>query len=413
MQYGLIGEHLTHSYSCDIHGAAAPYTYELKEIPPDELDAFLTERAFSAINVTIPYKQTVMPYLDGISDRARAIGAVNTVVNRGGKLYGDNTDFDGLSALAKKAGISFTGKKILILGTGGTSKTALAVATAAGAASVLRVSRTSGDGVITYAEAVTQHTDAQIIINTTPVGMYPHVEDAPPIDVGLFPRLEGVLDAVYNPLRTRLVQDALSRGIPAMGGLYMLAAQGVYASAIFQDVDVDLALIETVYQTVLRKKQNVVLIGMPSSGKTTVGKALAAITGKTFVDTDDLIVSEIGCSIADYFAAHGEAAFRKIECEIVSRVAQESGQIIATGGGAILNPDNVAALRRNGITVFLNRSPERLITTKSRPLSSDREALTAMYHKRLPLYRAAADLEIVADATHHVVAAAIQKELSL
>ena len=413
MQYGLIGEHLTHSYSCDIHGAAADYAYELKEIRPEDLAAFLTERPFSAINVTIPYKEAVIPYLDGISDRAREIGAVNTVVNRDGRLYGDNTDFLGLAALAQKAGISFCGKKVLILGTGGTSKTAMAVAKADGASSVLRVSRKGGNGAITYEEATTHHTDTQIIINTTPVGMYPHTEDAPPIDVHAFPGLEGVLDAVYNPLRTKLIQEATANGIPAMGGLYMLAAQGVYASAIFRGIEADPALIEQVYQTVLAAKQNIVLIGMPSSGKTTVGKRLSHITGKPLVDTDELIVERIGCSIATYFAAHGEAAFRQIECEVIADISKKSGLIIATGGGAILNPDNVQALRQNGVTVFLDRPLEQLITTESRPLSSDREALAALYEKRLPLYRAAADRRVPAGGTVGAVAHAILKELSL
>ena len=413
MQYGLIGEHLTHSYSCDIHRATADYTYELKEIRPEDLDAFLTERPFRAINVTIPYKQAVIPYLDEISDTAQAIGAVNTVINQNGKLYGHNTDFAGMQALAEKIGIAMAGKKVLILGTGGTSKTAHAVAEAAGAAAILRVSRKGGEGVVTYEEAIRLHTDAHVIINTTPVGMYPHTEDEPPVDISLFPHLEGILDAVYNPLRTRLVQDGIARGIPAEGGLYMLAAQAVYASALFQDIEVNTALIDKAYRTVLAAKQNVVLIGMPSSGKTTVGKRLAQITGKTFVDTDDLIVSRIGCPIADYFATHGEAAFRKIECEVILEVAKKSGQIIATGGGSILNEGNVNALRQNGVNVFLNRSLDRLITTKSRPLSSDREALAALYEKRLPLYKKAADLEIMADDASSAVADAILKEFSL
>ena len=399
MKYGLIGEHLGHSYSCEIHGAIADYEYELKELRPDELDGFMRQRSFNAINVTIPYKQSVIPYLDEISDRARSIGAVNTVVNTGGRLYGDNTDFAGMAALAKRIGIDFKGKKVLILGTGGTSRTAHAVAESHGAATVLHVSRRGGDGLISYEDAAKKHSDAQIIINTTPVGMYPDTEKKP-IDISAFPVLEGVL-------------DAQERGIPASGGLYMLSAQAVYASAVFLGKEVEPALIEKAYSIVKADKQNIVLIGMPSCGKTTVGKIIADRTGKTFLDTDDAIVAEIGMPIAEFFAQKGESAFRELESRVIAEASKKGGLVIATGGGAVLRPENVRAMRQNGAVVFIDRALEKLITTDDRPLSSSRTALEKLYETRYDIYKNAADLHADGNGTPDEVAEAILKELKL
>lgn len=411
MKYGLIGEHLGHSYSCEIHGAIADYEYELKELSPDELDGFMRAKDFKAINVTIPYKQAVIPYLDEISDRAKRIGAVNTVVNNGGSLYGDNTDFAGMSALAKRMKIDFRGRKVLILGTGGTSKTAHAVADSLGAKEIFNVSRHGGaDGLISYADAVQKHNDAQIIINTTPVGMYPNSERTP-IDISAFSALEGVLDAIYHPLRTNLVMDALERGIPASGGLYMLSAQAVYASAVFLGKELEPELIEKAYNIVKADKQNIVLVGMPSSGKTTIGRIIAERTGKSFLDTDDIIVNEIGMPIAQYFSEHGEAAFRDLESRVLNDASQKGGCVIATGGGAVLRAENVRAMRRNGTVVFLDRAPEKLIATDDRPLSSSRAALERLYAERYNIYKAAADLHIDGNGTPEEVAQAMLKEL--
>ena len=398
MQYGLIGEHLSHSYSCEIHAAIADYRYELLELRPEEVGPFLQKRDFRAINVTIPYKQDVIPYLDGISEEARRIGAVNTIVNRDGRLYGTNTDFAGMRELVRYAGIDVSGRKVLILGTGGTAKTARAVMESLGAAAILPVSRKSGGGAVSYEEAVRLHGDAQIIVNTTPVGMYPKTGDRP-IDPALFPKLEGVLDAIYHPLRTNLVLDAQELGVPACGGLYMLAAQAVFASAVFLEKEPDPELIRTAYGTVRFGKQNLVLIGMPSAGKTTVGQRLAELTGREFADTDRIIVDRIGMPIADYFAEHGEASFRAIEREVIGELSDRSGIVLATGGGAVLDPRNVRALRRNGCVVFLDRSPEKLAATPDRPLSSSPEALEKLYRQRYELYRKAADLHIYADGT--------------
>lgn len=409
MKYGLIGEHLTHSYSCEIHAQIADYEYELHELKPSELGEFLTKREFNAINVTIPYKQDVIPYLDEISETAKRIGAVNTIVNRGGKLYGDNTDFAGMLALAKHIGVDMKGKKVLILGTGGASKTGHALAEYMGAESVYYVSRSGKNGSITYEQAVTEHSDAQVIINATPVGMFPK-QDGRPIDISAFPKLEGVLDAIYNPLRTNLVLDAQEKGIPAEGGLYMLSAQAVHAAAVFQDIPLDESLVDKAFKSVKNDKQNIVLIGMPSSGKTTVGKILSEKCGKELADTDEYIVKKIGMPISDFFARFGEAEFRKIEKETVAELAATGGKVIATGGGAVLDPENVRSLKQNGVLVFLDRKVENLIATDDRPLASRRSALEKLYAERYDIYRAAAEVHIDANTTPEAEADAVLKE---
>ena len=321
MKCGLIGRKLGHSYSPRIHKVLADYDYHLWELEPEQLEAFLHGRDFVGINVTIPYKQSVIPFLDEISDRAKAIGAVNTIVNRQGRLYGCNTDFFGMTALIGRLQLELSGKKVLILGTGGTSRTARAAALHLGAAEVYRLSRNGREGAITYEQAAALHKDAACVINTTPCGMYPAVEGCP-LDLDSFPHLEGVVDAVYNPLRTNLVLAAQKRGIAAEGGLYMLAAQAAYASALFRGCEATAAEIDLAYQAVRYQMENIVLIGMPSSGKTTVGRLLAEKTGKVFVDTDELAEQAIGTSIADYFAARGESAFRDREQEAVAAVAR-------------------------------------------------------------------------------------------
>ena len=409
MNCGLIGHPLKHSYSCQIHRALASYDYHLWELEPAELEMFLRKRDFAGINVTIPYKQQIIPYLDGLSDTARAIGAVNTVVNRDGRLLGYNTDFAGMTALIRRLHIDLSGQKVLILGTGGTSKTACAVAEHLGASEILRVSRGGREGAVTYEQAIRLHRDAACIINTTPCGMYPAVEDCP-LELDAFSQLRGVVDAVYNPLRTNLVLAARRRGIPAEGGLYMLAAQAAYAAALFQNTQATEAQIDLAYRTVLHQMENIVLIGMPSSGKSTVGRLLAQRTGKTFVDTDTLTEQALGMPIAAYFAAHGEAAFRDREQLSVASAAARGGRVVATGGGAILRPENVTALRRTGRLFFLDRSPENLTATADRPLSADPEALRRRYAERYDLYCAAADVRVDGNGSVEAVAALIEKE---
>ena len=326
MRCGLIGRRLGHSYSCQIHHALADYSYELWELEPEELAGFLEKRDFAGINVTIPYKEQVIPYLDELSETARAIGAVNTVVNRNGRLVGDNTDLPGMLALIRRMRLTLAGKKVLILGTGGTSKTARAAAAQLHAAEIYRVSRCGRGDAITYQQAAAEHGDAACIINTTPCGMYPDV-DACPVDLEDFPRLEGVVDAVYNPLRTDLVLNAQRRGIPAEGGLYMLAAQAAYAGALFRGCTASQAEIDRAYHTVRRQMENIVLIGMPTSGKTTVGQLLSQRTGKTFMDTDAMVEQAVGMTIPAYFAAEGESAFRQREQEAVAPAPQRAARL--------------------------------------------------------------------------------------
>lgn len=393
MQFGLIGEKLGHSYSKEIHNLIANYGYELREVKREELGAFMTERAFSGINVTIPYKKSVMDYLDVISDDAKKIGAVNTVVNRDGKLYGYNTDFYGLKALLIHNGVSVRNKKVLILGSGGTSDTAYNVVTGLNAKEAIKVSRTKKDGFVTYDEAARLHSDADVIINATPVGMYPD-DDGVPVNIGLFPSLSAVIDAIYHPLRTNLVSDAEKRGIKACGGLYMLVAQAVYAAALFENKKPDENLIDDVYGKILNDKRNIVLIGMPSSGKTTIGKALAARMGKRFADTDELIVGTTGKSIPEIFEKEGEKVFREIEKKVICDIAVNDGTVIATGGGVILDEKNVLALKRNGVIVYLDRKIDNLIATDSRPLSSNVDDLKKLYAKRKPLYEKYAEITI-------------------
>lgn len=412
MKYGLIGEHLSHSYSCEIHAAIADYEYELRELPPHEVEGFLKKRDFSAINVTIPYKEKVIPFLDEISETAKKIGAVNTIVNKNGRLIGYNTDLKGVIGLVGHAGISLAGKKVLILGTGGTSKTVSAAAELLGAGEIIKVSRNKSDGVVTYSEAATLHKDAQIIFNTTPVGMYPDTERVP-IDISLFPRLEGILDAIYHPLRTRLVVDGMMRGIPSCGGLYMLATQGVYASALFLGKEPDFSIADKVCRLIESEKQNIVLIGMPASGKSSIGKLLSQRTGREFVDSDDEITIKIKKSIPQFFSEFGEKAFRIQESEIIRQLSRREGAIIATGGGAVLAEENIYYLRQNGVIVFLDRSPEKLITTDDRPLSSNREALEKLYRERYQLYCKYADFHISSDLSVEEVTDNVRKELGI
>lgn len=407
MQYGCIGEHLKHSFSTEIHNALGDYPFELKEIPIDRIDAFMQARAFNAITVTIPYKQTVIPHLHYISDTALAIGAVNTVVNKDGKLFGYNTDFGGMVALIERAGIVLADKKVLILGTGGTCCTAKAVAKHLGAATIYTVGRQAGEGDLTYSQAAT-HQDTDILINTTPCGMFGNAAGMA-IDPALFPNLSGVVDVVYNPLRTPLVLAARKRGVPAVAGLYMLVMQAVLAAEHFFDSKYDHAITEKVYRDIKRSKENIVLTGMPSSGKTTIGKLLAEQLGRPFFDIDTEIEKTAGAAPAAIIAEKGEAAFRDIESAVIRDISTKNGAVIATGGGAVLREENIDNLRSNGKLFFLDRALDLLTPTTDRPLSADRQALAKRFAERYDIYRATADAVIDGNGTPNAVAAAVER----
>lgn len=406
MEYGLIGHPLGHSFSKEIHEALGKYRYELCDLEEKDLHSFLTQSDFHGINVTIPYKQAVIPYLSSISPRAKAIGAVNTVVCRDGQLSGYNTDFDGMRLGLTKAGITIRDKKVLILGTGGTSKTAYAVATALGAKKVFKVSRTAKDGALTYEQAYQRHPDADVIINTTPCGMYPNSADSP-VDLNRFTELSGVFDVIYRPICTNLVLDAKKRGIPASGGLYMLTAQAVRAAELFTGEAFSKDRIDILYRNLLQQKRNIVLIGMPGVGKTHVGSRLSELLHRPFYDSDKVIVERIGMPIADYFAQFGEEAFRKIEAEVIAELSQLSGAVIATGGGSMTREENVRSVKRNGYLVFLDRPVDELKTSKDRPLSTDREKVRALFEVRYPIFLRIADKHILsgknANETAHMI----------
>ncbi len=406
MRYGCIGEHLPHSFSKEIHGEIGSYDYALKELAPDEIPAFMTEKNFSGINVTIPYKQAVIPFLDYMDQTAKAIGAVNTVVNRNGELRGYNTDLFGLTWLIRRIGLDLSGRKVLILGTGGTSRTAAYTAQALGARSIMKVSRTAKDGAISYDEALRKHTDAEIILNTTPCGMYPHPAEQP-LSLKPFTRLQGIADVIYNPLRSRLVLEARAHGLPAEGGLYMLVAQAVRASELFLDVTYPEDLTDRIYGRILHRKENLVLIGMPGSGKSAVGRALAEQTGLPFFDTDQLIVDRAGKPITKIFRDSGEKAFRDLESDVIRELSLRSSIIISTGGGAVLRPENVTALKQNGRLLWLDRDPDSLVPTGDRPLADTEDKMRNLYREREPVYRSAADRIIPVNGTPEQLAGII------
>lgn len=385
--YGLLGRRLGHSWSVPIHRALGCGGYRLLELEPGELAPFLRREDIGGLNVTIPYKRDVMPLCDVIDEGAQAIGSVNTLVRRDGKLYGYNTDIDGLLYLLRRADIPLAGKKVVILGSGGASLTARAAAAREGAREIVTVSRSGPDNY----ENLERHAGAQVLINTTPVGMWPNL-DGRPVDLARLPGLEAVADIIYNPGRTSLLLQAQELGLRRTGGLPMLVAQAVRAEELFFDRAIPDGETERILQTLRQEQTNLVLIGMPGSGKTTVGRALAALSGKPFVDLDGEIANKAGKPIPDIFAQGGEGAFRALEAQVLADVCAQSGQIIATGGGAVLREDNRAALRRTGRVYWLRRALE-LLPKEGRPLSQAGN-LAEMYRVRKPLYNAAADVVI-------------------
>ena len=405
MVYGLLGRTLRHSYSPQIHALLGDYEYRLFEVEPQDLEAFLKKREFGGINVTIPYKKDVLPYLSGISDNAKRIGAVNTIiVKEDGGLYGDNTDYDGFLCLVQKSGFQVKGKKALVLGTGGASLPISAVLSDLGAREVVFISRSGENNY----QNLSRHADADLIVNTTPVGMYPNNLKAP-LSLSEFPKLSGVLDIVYNPQKTKLILDAERLGIPAYSGLLMLVAQGKRAAELFLGHDIPDSETDRIFKKLSTEMQNIVLVGMPGCGKTTVGKALAEQLNRPFFDADEEILKRTGKSAEAWIEACGEAVFRQKETEVLESLCKQSGTVIATGGGTVTVPENADILRQNSIVFFINRDVSAL-PVEGRPLSKA-TALSEMYEVRLPMYRSVCDYEIAADGSVEAVVRRILEEL--
>lgn len=404
MEYGLIGEKLGHSYSPMIHAQLADYDYVLREVSPDKLDALMREKDFKGINVTIPYKKSVIPYCAELSETAKEIGSVNTIVVRPDRtLWGHNTDVGGFIYMLHAAHIDPSGKKCIILGSGGTSLTAQTALKRLNAREVIVVSR---QGSVTYEDLYRFHTDAEILVNATPVGMYPH-NGVAPVDLNRLPMLKGVADVIYNPEKTALILDAEMRGIPHVSGLSMLVAQAHEAAEFFSGAPIPSNRIEEICTQIRANTLSLVLIGMPGSGKSTLGRKVAERMNRPFVDADEEIIRRERLTIPEIFARYGEAYFRKVESEVLSDICRKGGQVISTGGGAILKPENVRALRQNARVCMIQRDLTQLPVREGRPLSSSMESILKLWDERKEKYAAAADFSIlndvgIEDAARHI-----------
>ena len=403
MEYGMIGEHLSDSFSKYIHERivsyyykSAVYKYEMQELQAEQVKEYLHASRFKGINVAAPYQQTVIPCLDEISDQARETGAVDTIINRGGKLCGYNTAYSAMIDLLQYSGTDPAGKKILILGTGSSSKAACAAASDMGASEILRVSRTGREGALTYEDAYKGCTDADIIINTTPCGMSPDL-DASPIKLESFTKLCGLVDLIDDPLRTSLVLEAQKRGIPAQGGLYMRVMKEIHTFELFTGSDISHEESRRIYQEILNSRRNIVLTGMSLAGKTTLGTLVSGKLGRRLEDTDLMIIDREKREITDIFATDGEPYFRDLESAMCRELAAEKGIVIATGGGAILREENVDALKKNGFIIFLDRPLDQLMPASDRPLADTKEKVAALLEKRYPIYRSTCDGSISND----------------
>jgi shikimate dehydrogenase len=405
MEYGLIGERLGHSYSVPIHNQLADYSYVLREVAPEELDAFMRGHDFRGINVTIPYKKAVMPYCAELSDAAREVGCVNTIVTRpDGSLYGHNTDIGGFIHMLRSAGIDPAGRKAVVLGSGGTSLTARAALRRLNAREIIVVSRS---GPVDYEALYREHADCEILVNTTPVGMYPKT-GASPVDMERLPNLRGVADVIYNPERTALIIDAMERGIPAVSGLSMLVAQAREAAELFAGHDIPMEMVNKVCARIHSDTLNLVLVGMPGCGKSTMGRRLAAAMGREFVDCDDEIERRAGMTIPEIFARHGETYFRDLESSVLAEVCRGARLVVATGGGAVIRPENRRAMGQNGRVCFIRRDVAAL-ARKGRPLSASDDAVARLWDERRALYAQAADFTVNNDRPVDEVAGSIRE----
>ncbi|MBR5427622.1 MAG: shikimate kinase [Clostridia bacterium] len=404
-QFGLLGRKLSHSFSPQIHRYLGDYEYLLYEKEPEQVEEFVRYFPLDGFNVTIPYKETVMPFCTSISEEAQKIGSVNTVVRRGGKIFGYNTDYFGFSFLLENAGIDPAGQKAIVLGSGGASKTAQAVLRDLGASSVTVIGRNLPDNY----ENIEKHYDAGIIVNATPVGMYPNNGERL-LDLSRFTDCRGALDMIYNPARTALLLDAERLGVKNTNGLVMLVAQAKKAAEIFLDTRYDDALIGRITSAIERETKNIALIGMPGCGKSSIGKTIARLTGRPLIETDEMIPERAGKSIKEIFAEDGEDVFRKIETACLADASKKSGCVIATGGGVVTRPENLDLLRQNSVIVFLDRDFSAL-PLKGRPLSQ-KYGVEELARARMPLYNAWCDLRIENSGVQNT-ARRIIKELKL
>ena len=386
MTYGLLGEKLGHSYSKPIHEALGRYSYELYPVSREALSDLLQRREFKGLNVTIPYKRDVLPYCDHLSGEVQAVGSANTLVARNGQIWAYNTDIGGFTSLSLRLGVDAVGRKAAVLGSGGASRSAVYALHKLGAREVIVVSR---KGPVDYEALYRSHADAEILVNATPVGMYPDTLVSP-VSLDRLPHLKWVLDMIYNPARTRLLLDAEKRGIPCQNGLWMLVAQAMEAAEHFTGERVPPEKTEEIYRRLQRDMLNVILIGMPGCGKTTLGRALARDMGRPFIDCDREIEKRTGETPEAIINARGEAAFRQVETEVLKDICKGSGQVVATGGGAVTVPQNQDILRQNGVILHIQR-PLPLLATEGRPLSARLEALEKA---RMPLYTAWAQAQI-------------------
>ena len=391
MKFGLLGRKLGHSYSPMIFDLMGGYRYDLFEREPEGIGDLLKNGDFDGINVTIPYKKEVLPYLDEVDPLALRLGAVNTIVKRGGKLFGYNSDYYGFLSLLLRTGIKPENKKVLVLGSGGASVTVRAVLEDLGAHVVI-ISRSGENNY----ENLDRHRDAALIVNTTPLGMYPN-NGVSPLDISRFPELEGVVDLIYNPARTQLLLDCEKYGIPGFNGLWMLVAQAKKSAEWFMDRQLPDSLLSDIHEKLRDRMENIVLVGMAGCGKSTVGRNLAKETGKAFVDSDAEIEILAGKSISEIFAQDGEAEFRRLETQVLASLGKRSGLVIATGGGSVTREENFPLLHQNGRILWLKRCPARL-PTEGRPLSQ-KTTPAKLYEERKPMYKQFSDAAIDNDGT--------------
>ena len=422
MKYGLIGKTLVHSYSKEIHEALGKYTYDLYSLTPEEMPDFVKSHDFGGLNVTIPYKKDVMPLCDEISELATSIGAVNTLYRKDGRLTGHNTDYEGFIYNAQRSGISFIGRTVLILGTGGTSLMARKAAADQGAARIYIASRSAHVEAspeqelpvtqLTY-DSLPQIADTvEIIVNTTPVGTFPNNMQSV-INLSDFPKCEAVIDVIYNPFKTKLLLYAEKRGLKFANGLPMLVAQATAAAGYFLGTPgAFTGENEHIITAMEKQMRNIVLIGMPGSGKSSIGSIISELTGKELIDMDEEVIKRTDMTIPEIFEKYGEKHFRDIESEVAADLGKQRGLIIATGGGTILRPENVDALRQNGFVIHISR-PVSSLPMDGRPLSRDLDTLLNMEKERMPLYKAAADATFDNSMTRHKhqLASAIKKIL--